>query len=163
MSLKDKMGPKAFRFFLNLWPPFLGANVKVKEISKDFNDIKVQMKLRKWNSNYVGTHFGGSIFSMTDPFFAMILLKNLGKDYIVWDKSSEIKFKKPGKGTISAHFNISAARLQEIRDLADKNDKVEPKFVVEVKDEKGDVVAEVTKTLYVRRKDKDPKPRAPKP
>lgn len=163
MSLKDKMGPNAFRFFLNLWPPFLGANVKVKEISKDFNEIKVQMKLRKWNSNYVGTHFGGSIFSMTDPFFAMILLQNLGKDYIVWDKSSEIKFKKPGKGTISAHFNISAEKIREIRDLADKNDKVEPTFIVEVKDEKGDVVAEVSKTLYVRRKDKLPKSRAPKP
>jgi acyl-coenzyme A thioesterase PaaI-like protein len=117
------------------------------------------MKLRKWNRNYVGTHYGGSIFSMTDPFFALIVIKNLGPDYIVWDKASDIKFKKPGKGKISAHFNIAKERLQQIRDEADRNPKAEPVFVIEVKDEAGDVVAEVTKTLYVRRKDKPPKPR----
>lgn len=161
MSLKDKFGPKAFRHFLNLWPPFLGAGVKVTNISKDFNDITVKMKLHKWNKNYVGTHYGGSLFSMTDPFFAMIVIKNLGKDYIVWDKSSEIKFKKPGKGTVSATFNLSAQQLKELKDLADNNPKAEPTYIVQIKDEQGDVVAEVSKTLYVRRKDKPAK--APKP
>lgn len=161
MSLKDKIGPNGFRHFLNLWPPFLGAGIKVTKIGKDFNDITVTMKLRKWNKNYVGTHYGGSIFSMTDPFFAMIVIKNLGKDYIVWDKESAIKFKKPGKGVISATFNISAEKLKELKELADKNPKVEPTFIVEIKDEKGDVVAEVSKTLYIRRKDRPAKP--PKP
>ncbi|HYD19750.1 MAG TPA: DUF4442 domain-containing protein [Patescibacteria group bacterium] len=162
MSLKDKIGPEAFRRFINLWPPFLGGGIKVTKIGKDFNDITVEMKLRSWNSNYFGTHYGGSMFSMTDPFFALIATKNLGRDYIVWDKESSIKFKKPGVGKISAHFNISAEKLQEIRDFADKNPKVEPTFIVEIKDEKGDVVAEVSKTLYIRRKDKQPKPRSPK-
>lgn len=159
MSLRDKIGPEGFRRFINLWPPFLGAGIRVSKIGKDFNDITVEMKLRKWNKNYVGTHYGGSIFSMTDPFYALIVIRNLGKDYIVWDKASEIKFKKPGKGKISAHFNISAAKLKELKELADKNDKVEPTFIVQVKDEQGDVVAEVSKTLYIRRKDKPPKPR----
>src|SRR4051812_37955988 len=86
----DKMKPNTFRKFLNLWPPFLGAGVKVTNISHDFSEVDVQMKLHKWNKNYVGTHYGGSIFSMTDPFFALIVIKNLGKDYIVWDKTSEI-------------------------------------------------------------------------
>ncbi|MEZ0259451.1 MAG: DUF4442 domain-containing protein [Alphaproteobacteria bacterium] len=159
MSLKDNMGPNAFRHFLNLWPPFLGAGVKVSKISKDFNDITVEMKLRKWNKNYVGTHYGGSLFSMTDPFFAMIVIKNLGKDYIVWDKSSEIKFKKPGKGKVTANFNLSAQQLKELKDLADSNPKAEPTYIVQIKDEQGDVVAEVSKTLYVRRKDKPGKPK----
>jgi acyl-coenzyme A thioesterase PaaI-like protein len=160
MSFRDKMKPETFRKFINLWPPFIGAGIRVAKIGKDFNDITVQMKLHKWNKNYVGTHYGGSIFSMTDPFFALIVIKNLGKDYIVWDKASEIKFKKPGKGVISATFNISAEKLKELKELADKNDKVEPTFIVQVKDEKGDVVAEVSKTLYIRRKDKPPKPKA---
>jgi acyl-coenzyme A thioesterase PaaI-like protein len=159
-SLRNEMSAKMFRRLINLWPPFLGAGVKVTNIKDDFSEVDVQMKLHKWNKNYVGTHYGGSIFSMTDPFFALIVIKNLGKDYIVWDKSSEIKFKKPGKGIISAHFNISAEKLKEVKDLADKNDKVEPTFIVHVKDEKGDIVAEVSKTLYVRRKDKPPKPRS---
>ena len=159
MSLRDKIGPEGFRRFINLWPPFLGAGIKVSKIGKDFNDITVEMKLRKWNKNYVGTHYGGSLFSMTDPFFALIAIRNLGKDYIVWDQESSIKFKKPGKGKVSAHFNISAEKLKELKDLADKNPKVEPTFIVQVKDEQGDVVAEVSKTLYIRRKDKPPKPR----
>lgn len=156
----DKMKPNTFRKFLNLWPPFLGAGVKVTHIAEDYSSADVQMKLHKWNKNYVGTHYGGSLFSMTDPFYALILIKNLGKDYIVWDKASEIKFKKPGKGVVSAHFNIAKEKLKEIKDQADNNDKVEPTFVVQIKDEAGDVVAEVSKTLYVRRKDKPPKPKA---
>jgi len=156
------MKSKTFARLMNFWPPFLGAGVKVTEISDDFDDVKIKMKLRRWNSNAVGTHFGGSIFSMTDPFYSLILLKNLGKEYIVWDKAASIKFKKPGKGTLTAHFNVSKERLQQIRDEANKNDKAEPVFMVYVKDEAGDVVAEVEKTLYVRRKDKVPPPRAPK-
>jgi acyl-coenzyme A thioesterase PaaI-like protein len=153
------MKPGIFRRLMNLWPPFLGAGVKVTDISDDWQNVDVEMKLHKWNKNYVGTHYGGSIFSMTDPFYAMIVIKNLGKDYIVWDKASEIKFKKPGKGVISAHFNISAEKLKELKKLADTQDKVEPTFIVEVKDEKGDVVAEVSKTLYIRNKNRPPKPR----
>ncbi|MDE1151246.1 MAG: YiiD C-terminal domain-containing protein [Micavibrio sp.] len=156
------MKSKTFARLMNFWPPFLGAGVKVTEISDDFDDVKIKMKLHRWNSNAVGTHFGGSIFSMTDPFYSLILLKNLGKEYIVWDKAASIKFKKPGKGTLTAHFNVSKERLQEIREEASKNDKSEPVFTVYVKDEAGDVVAEVEKTLYVRRKDKTPPPRAPK-
>ncbi len=155
----NKMKANTFRKIINLWPPFLGAGVKVTKISDDYSSADVQMKLRSWNKNYVGTHYGGSIFSMTDPFFALIVIKNLGKDYIVWDKASEIKFKKPGKGIISAHFNISAEKLKELKHQADTQDKVEPTFIVHVKDEKGDIVAEVSKTLYVRRKDKPAKPR----
>ena len=155
------MKSNTFRRLMNFWPPFLGAGVKVKEISENFDDVKIEMKLRKWNANYFGTHFGGSIFSMTDPFYSLILTKNLGRDYIVWDKSAEIRFKKPGKGKLTAHFNISKERLKEIKDDADKNVKSTPKFTVFVKDEAGDVVAEVDKTLYVRRKDKTPKPPSP--
>lgn len=157
------MKSKLFGRLMNFWPPFLGAGVKVKSISEDFDDVKIEMKLHKWNSNAVGTHFGGSIFSMTDPFYSLILLRNLGKEYIVWDKAASIKFKKPGKGTLSAHFNISKDRLKDIKAEADKNGKAEPVFTVFVKDEAGDVVAEVEKTLYVRRKDFTPPPRAPKP
>lgn len=155
------MKPNHFRRLMNFWPPFLGAGIKVKKISDDFNDITVEMKLTKLNRNYVGTQFGGSIYAMTDPFYMMILMKNLGKDYIVWDKAADIQFKSPGKGKLTAHFNITQQQLAEIKAAADKNYKVEPRFKVEVKDEQGNVVAEVDKLLYVRRKDRQPP--APKP
>lgn len=157
------MKPNNFRRLMNFWPPFLGAGIKVRKISDDFNDITVEMKLTKLNRNYVGTQFGGSIYAMTDPFYMMILMKNLGKDYIVWDKAADIQFKSPGKGKLTAHFNISKEQLAEIKEAADNNYKVEPRFKVEVKDEQGNVVAEVDKLLYVRRKDRKlPAPKPPK-
>lgn len=144
---------------VNLWPPFIGAGIRVKKIADDFRDITVEMKLRFWNKNYVGTQFGGSIYAMTDPFYMLILLENLGKDYIVWDKSAAVNFIKPGKGTLTARFNITQERLDEIKHAADNNYKTEPVFKVEVKDQNGEVVAEVDKVLYVRRKDRVPNPK----
>ncbi|MFN7113148.1 MAG: DUF4442 domain-containing protein [Alphaproteobacteria bacterium] len=159
------MKPGIFRRLINLWPPFLGAGIKIKEISEDYTDFKVEMKLTKFNRNYVGTQFGGSIYAMTDPFYMLILMKNLGKDYIVWDKAADIRFKLPGKGKLTAHFNISKERIAEIKAQADKDYKVEPRFTVHVKDEQGNVVAEIDKVLYVRRKDrkKDDTPKPPQP
>jgi len=82
---------------MNLWPPFLGAGVRV---SPDLTSIKVEMRLRFWNQNYVGTHFGGSLFSMTDPFLGLMLFENLGANYVVLDKAASIRFTKPGKGRV---------------------------------------------------------------
>ena len=143
------------RAFLNLWPPFWGAGIRVRRLTSDWKEIDVEMKLRWWNRNYVGTHYGGSLFSMTDPFFALMLIENLGKDYIVWDKSASIRFKKPGRGTVSASFRLSEEQIREIKQALNfhEKQKIEPVFTVEVKDESGGVVAEVEKLLHIRRKD----------
>jgi acyl-coenzyme A thioesterase PaaI-like protein len=139
---------------LKCYPPFLGAGIKVKRISEDLRSIEVHMPLRFWNRNYVGTHFGGSLYSMCDPFFMLILASHLGRDYIVWDKAATIRFKKPGRGLVKATFSISETRVNEIRAQADAQDKTEPQFQVAVTDSDGNVVAEVDKLLYVRRKDR---------
>lgn len=112
------------------------------------------MKLHFWNKNYVGTHFGGSMYSMTDPFFMLMLIQNLGKDYIVWDKGATIHFKKPGTGKITARFELSQDQIESIRQAALRDPKVEPVLNVEIKDESGDVVALVEKVLYVSTKEK---------
>jgi hypothetical protein len=137
---------------INFWPPFLGSGIRVKKISPDLTSVDVEMKMRFWNKNYVGSHYGGSLFSMTDPFLMLMLINNLGRDYIVWDKVASIRFKKPGKGTVRAHFQITPEEIESIRLQADQGAKVEPVFQVLVLDESGAVVAEVKKTLYVRRK-----------
>ncbi len=111
------------------------------------------MPLRFWNRNYVGTHFGGSLYAMCDPFFMIVLMNNLGPDYIVWDKAATIRFKKPGKGLMKASFHIPAERIAEIRAQADTQGKTEPTFTVSVTDAEGNVIAEVDKLLYVRKKD----------
>lgn len=137
---------------IRFYPPYLGAGVRVTHVSDDFRTVKVEMPLRFYNKNYVGTHFGGSLYAMCDPFFMLMLINILGPGYIVWDKAAAIRFKKPGKGLVKATFTISEEKIAEIRAAADSQPKVEPEFHVTVTDEKGDVVAEIDKLLYVRKK-----------
>ncbi|KRW61714.1 DUF4442 domain-containing protein [Pseudomonas sp. TTU2014-080ASC] len=140
------------RWIMNLYPPYLGAGVWVRHISADFSEIKVEMPLRWYNRNYVRTHFGGSLYAMTDPFFMLMVMERLGRDYIVWDKAASIDFVAPGKGTVYADFRIDEALLDDIRQRTAGGEKYLPELQVEVLDAAGDVVARVHKTLYVRLK-----------
>ncbi len=137
---------------INLWPPFLGSGIRVKRIAPGWREIDVDMNLHRWNRNYVGTHYGGSLYSMADPWFMLMLIENLGRDYIVWDKSASIRFRRPGKGLVRASFRISDAQIQEIRDALQTEEKIDRTFSVEIKDESGTVIAEVQKLIHVKRK-----------
>lgn len=137
---------------INFYPPYLGASVRVMYISDDFRRVEVEMPLRFYNRNYVGTHFGGSLYSMCDPFYMLMLINILGPDYIVWDKAATIRFRKPGKGLMKATFELTEEKIAEIRAAAETQPKVEPLFLVLVKDEEGNVVAEIDKLLYIKKK-----------
>jgi len=138
---------------IRFYPPYFFAGIRVKNVSEDFRYAEVSMKLHWWNANYVGTHFGGSLYSMTDPFYMLMLLQNLGRDYIVWDKAASIRFRRPGKGTVQAQFRITQEQIDDIRRQLETQEKIEPLFTVQVRDEAGEVVAEVEKRIYVKRKD----------
>ncbi len=135
---------------LSFYPPYLGAGVVVKEPAP--NTFVVEMKLKATNRNYVGTHFGGSLYSMCDPFFMLIAMRELGHDFIVWDKAATIRFRKPGRGRVRATFAIPPERLDAIRTEATKDGRSQPTFIATVIDDKGDIVCEVEKTLSVRLK-----------
>jgi hypothetical protein len=139
---------------LRFWPPYLGAGIRVTKTNDDLTRVEVELKLRFWNKNYVGTQFGGSLYAMTDPFLMLMLMKNLGREYIVWDKAAAIRFRKPGKGHVFAKFELTQELIAQIRARADTEAKVEPQFKVEITDSSGELIAEVDKTLYVRRKDR---------
>jgi acyl-coenzyme A thioesterase PaaI-like protein len=138
--------------FINLWPPLLGAGIRVTHLDSNWRFIDVEMKLRFWNRNYVGTHYGGSLYSMADPFFMVMLINILGPSYIVWDKSASIRFRRPGRGTVRAHFEVTDEQIASILQQLESAEKIEPTFTVEVKDESGQVIAEVQKVLSIRRK-----------
>ncbi|MGC4117075.1 MAG: YiiD C-terminal domain-containing protein [Myxococcales bacterium] len=140
---------RALARLLNVYPPYLGAGVRVREV--DSHTFDVSMRLRPWNQNYFGTHFGGSLYSMCDPFFALVLARELGPEYVVWDKAAAIRFLKPGKGTVRARFAVPPERVHEIRAKLEHARKDEPRFTAQVLDAAGDVVAEVDKHLYVRK------------
>lgn len=144
---------KNFRRMMNLYPPYLGAGVNADRVSDDFLEIDVSMPLRFYNRNYVGTHFGGSLYSMTDPFYMLMLMQYLGKDHYIWDKTASIDFKAPGKTRVFAQFRLSLAQIEEFRRLAQESDSaIYPEFEVRVTDEEGTLVALVKKTVYIKRK-----------
>lgn len=142
---------RLFFRLMSLWPPFLGAGIRVRRVASDLSGFEVEMKLRWYNRNYVGTHYGGSLYSMTDPFYMLILMQKLGRGYIVWDKAAAIRFRKPGRGRVRATFTIPDQEVERIRNLANQQEKLEPVFTAQVIDEQGDVVAEIEKTLHVRK------------
>lgn len=145
------MRANTLRRILNLWPPFLFAGIRVAALSDDFRHARVALRMRPWNRNYVGTHFGGSLFAMTDPFWMIMVKESLGREYVVWDRAAEIAFLKPGRGTVTAAFDLEPRTVQELRDAADEG-KVLRWFQTDVVDAAGEAVARVRKQVYVRRK-----------
>ncbi|MBK7469459.1 MAG: DUF4442 domain-containing protein [Betaproteobacteria bacterium] len=137
---------------MNCWPPFLGAGIRVRRIAADFSEVDVEMRLAWYNRNYVRTHFGGSLYAMTDPFHMIMTMHLLGPGYIVWDKAGSVDYVAPGRGTVRALFRIGAAQIDDIRRRAAGGERVFPEFAVDVVDDAGGVVARVRKTLYVRLK-----------
>lgn len=138
---------------INWYPPLIGAGIRVIGTSGDDTSIDVEMKLTWWNRNVVGTHFGGSLYMMCDPFFMAILMTKLGRDYIVWDKAASIQFLRPGRSRVTAHFHIPEDEIARVKAVADAGGKVVPEYDVDVVGDDGVVVARVHKVLYVRKKD----------
>jgi len=143
---------RALRRVLNLWPPFLFSGIRVLEISDDFGHARVVLKRHWYNRNFVGTHFGGSLFAMTDPFWMIMTLCRLGDGYIVWDKSAEIEFVEATKAPVHAGFVLDDAVLDEIRAATADGEKYLRWFETEVRTADGTLVARVRKQIYVRRK-----------
>jgi acyl-coenzyme A thioesterase PaaI-like protein len=147
-----KLSPALMRRIFNLWPPFLGARIRVAKIAPDWREIVVEMPLRLTNRNYFGTHFGGSLYAMTDPFFALMVLHNLPYGYTVWDKAASIDFVAPGRGRMRATFTLSQTEIDAIVQMTASGDKHLHMFRVDVLDAEALVVARVEKVVYIRKR-----------
>jgi acyl-coenzyme A thioesterase PaaI-like protein len=148
------MFSKHFRIkLLNFYPPFLGAGIHITYVSEDLLTVEARMKLHWWNRNAVGTHFGGSLYALCDPFYMLILMEQMGPNYIIWDKTATIRFKRPGRSTVTARFHISPQRVEDIRAEIDRIGRKDYTFHTQVFGPEGEVIAEVEKLVYVRRKD----------
>ncbi len=146
------MNSRWLRLFVNLWPPYLCTGIHATHLSADYRNAEVELRERWYNRNYVGTHFGGSLFAMTDAWYMIMLLHNLGPEYYVWDKSASIDYITPGRGTLRAHFHLDENALQLIRAQTAHGEKYLPEFTVEILNADKQLVARVVRTLYVRRK-----------
>lgn len=130
----------------------MGAGIKVVKVNEAGTSILVRMKLKWYNRNMYGTHFGGSLYAMSDPFYVFAAYNYFGNDYILWDKSASITYVSPGKSTVQGLFEISDERLKEMKEEVDKIGKQTFTFEANITDLKGKVVANVTKEIYIRKK-----------
>ncbi|WP_439489476.1 YiiD C-terminal domain-containing protein [Algoriphagus sp.] len=153
MDKKQNRKFKRLIRFINWYPPFLFSGIRVVDYAEDFSRFRTRLKLTWYNRNLVGTAFGGSLYSMCDPFFMFIILIQLGEEYIVWDKHACIEFVKPGKGTVYAEFQLSPEQIADVKMTVDKEGKAVFEFACEVVDADKNIVAKVSKGVYVRRKD----------
>lgn len=149
------MQARTMRWLFNLWPPFLCAGIRVRAIAEDWRHVTVTLSRRWYNRNYLGSHYGGSLFSMADPFYMMMLIHNLPKNLRVLDKAGCIDFIKIDKGTVKAEFVLEQTVIDEIVEAAAGGQKVLKEFSVDIVDSRGEPVARVIKTLYIRKKRPD--------
>jgi acyl-coenzyme A thioesterase PaaI-like protein len=150
---RHRVGPRAFRHFINIFPAFRGTGGRVTRISKDWMQWDVKIPLNWRTRNYVGTTYGGSMYGAVDPILMLAYLHILGPDYIVWDKAATIRFRRPGRGTLYARVRIDQKEVDEVRRRLATEPKVDRAYALTITDADGAVHAEVEKILHFRRKD----------
>ncbi len=136
-------------YFWNFYPPFFGSGIRITHVEPDFSSIEVSLRLRWWNKNYIGTLFGGSLYMMCDPFHMVMLIKLLGTKYLVRDKGAEVRFLAKGENGAHVRFEIDSRTIAEIWDCEDGVQ--ERQFLALVRNDEGEVIAEVRKYLHIRR------------
>ncbi len=155
MKFKTKILTKYLKL-INFWPPYLGAGIKVKKVNKARTRFLISLRLTNRNRNLFGTQFGGSLYAMTDPFYAFILIMNMGNEYIVWDKSAHIEFVKPGRSKVFVEIKISPERIEEIKKEIETIGKSTYTFETQITDKHQNVIAVVSKEVYIRKKNFKP-------
>ncbi len=150
--MPESFATKLDRFKFNFFPAYRGTGARVVYIADDYREIKIKIPLNWRTRNYVGTIYGGSMYGGIDPIYMLMLIKNLGKNYVVWDKAANIRFKKPGKETLFAEFLLTENELGEIKEILKTQKSVDRIYTVELKDGNGTLHCRIEKTLYIANK-----------
>src|SRR4051812_8950533 len=148
-ALVPPLGPlKVFlyRQALNFWPCIRRSGGRVTELAPDFSRLVVRLALTLRTRNVVGTIFGGSMMASTDPMLMLMLHRILGKAYVVWDKSTVTRFKRPATSTLSAEFVLTPERLAQVRETVAERGEADFTWTIQYKDAAGVVHAEFDKT-----------------
>lgn len=147
--MPESFATKLDRIKFNFFPAYRGSGARVVYIADDYREIRIKIPLSWRTRNYVGTIYGGSMYAGIDPIYMIMLIKNLGRDYIVWDKSAKIRFKRPGKETLFAEFLIDENELDEIKNLLKNSKSIDRIYNVELKNKAGKTHCLIEKTLYI--------------
>ena len=150
--MKSKIKIWLFRWALNFWPCIWGTGGRIIYLSEDFKRLTVKLPLSWRTRNVVGTIYGGSMYASTDPFFMLMLMRILGKQFVVWDKGCTIRFKRPAKETIFAEFQVTPQMLSDVQEKVAANGEASFTWTIAYKDKAGIVYAEFDKVIYVATK-----------
>ena len=150
--MPESMKTRMLRWRFSFFPAWRGTGARLTYIADDFREARVELPLTWRTRNYVGSIFGGSMYSAVDPFYMIMLIRLLGHDYVVWDKAATIRFRKPGRSTLHARFTIDDAELAAIREATSDGQPIDRVYNVDLVDAAGVVHASVEKVVYVRRK-----------
>ena len=129
--MPESLATRIDRWKFNFFPAYRGSGARVVYIADDYREMRVKIPLSWRTRNYVGTIYGGSMYAGIDPIYMLMLIKNLGKKYIVWDKAAKIRFKRPGKETLFAHFLLTGEETDEIKALLETQNSVDRIYHVE--------------------------------
>jgi len=146
------MKPVVLKHFMNVWPPFAGSGIRITDIAADWSSAQVELRLRPWNKNYMGTQFGGNLFKMCDPFWAIMAIQRMGSGFIVWDAAGEIDFVAPGRETVYARFRLDDVLRDELMTEASDGKKHLRWMENDITTADGTLIARARKQLYIRRK-----------
>ena len=144
---------RLFRLLFNLSPMYKNTGGKLIKVSDDLHYIKIQLLFNYKTKNYVGTIYGGHMYSSVDGIYVIQLIHILGDNYIVWDKSAKIKFKRPANKTLFADFKISDELIEQIKGDIVKDKKKDYNLFVNLTDENGNIYAQVEKVIYIASKE----------
>ncbi|NQX82517.1 MAG: DUF4442 domain-containing protein [Flavobacteriaceae bacterium] len=139
-----------YKYGFNYSPMYRRTTARIYYITEDLMNIKVKIPLTYKNMNYVGSIFGGSMSSATDPVYMIQLMDILGKNYVVWDKEVTINFKAPARETAYVDFLFTDKEIEDIKKEVSENDKMYLVKKLNITNKDGSVVfAELTKTVYI--------------
>ncbi len=155
--MPESMSTRIVRWGFNFFPAYRGTGARITYIAQDYREVQIKLPLNWRTRNYVGTTFGGSIYGAVDPIYMIMLIKVLGRDYVVWDKAATISFRKPGKSMLYATFRLSDQEIELITAAAMRHPSIERVYRIELVDAENTVHAVVEKTLYIRRKNYEEK------
>jgi len=150
-DMPESLKTRLFRRLYNLWPCYFGTGVRIKYIASDFREMRIELPLDWRTRNYVGTIFGGSMYGAVDPGYMLMLIKNLGSGYEIWDKAASIRFRRPGRTTLHARFMLDEQEIHLIRELS-REGPIDRVYSVDLIDDEGTVCATVEKTIHIRKK-----------
>jgi acyl-coenzyme A thioesterase PaaI-like protein len=150
--MPESIATRLQRHGFNLFPAYFGTGARIVYIASDWREVRVELPLSIRTRNYVGTIFGGSMYGAVDPVYMIMLMKNLGPGYFVFDKAAAIRYLRPGRSTLTATFRIDAAELDGIDSALATAPSVDRTYAVDLVDQEGATCAHVEKTIYVRRR-----------